>query len=112
MGGKLLVFLGTLVLISCASTSPASKELAATLIFVRGDNPADKTSGIYSIGDYSLPLVSVQVNVAPGLRNIGYNCPGYIFVDGPPSVSFKFEGGLTYEMACQKNGSPIFQVKK
>lgn len=112
MGGKVLVLLGSLALASCTSVSPASKELAATLIFVRGDRPTDKLGGIYSVGDYSLPREpSLEIHLAPGNRNIGYSCPGYVFVDSPPSVWHKFDGGITYEMSCQ-NGVPIFRVRK
>ena len=111
MIGKGLTLLVSLALVSCASTAPASKELAATLIFVQGDQPLDKLGGIYTVGDYSLPHEpSLEVHLAPGNRNIGYSCPGYIFVDNPPSVWHKFEGGLTYEMSCEK-GVPVFRLR-
>lgn len=112
MIGKLLACLVSLALVSCISTSPAAKELAAILIFVQGDRPLDKVGGIYTVGDYALPREpSLEVHLAPGNRDIGYSCPGYIFVDNPPSVWHKFEGGLTYEMSCEK-GEPKFRVRR
>jgi hypothetical protein len=110
--GKVVACLVCLALVACASTSPASKELAATLIFVQGDQPLDKLGGIYTVGDYALPREpSREVHLAPGNRNIGYSCPGYIFVDNPPSIWHKFEGGVTYEMSCEK-GVPTFRVMR
>jgi hypothetical protein len=110
--GKVLACLGSVALVGCASTSPAANALAATLVFVHGDQPLDKLGGIYTIDDDPLPRApSLEVHLAPGNRNIGYSCPGYIFVDNPPSVWHKFEGGLTYEMSCE-NGVPIFQASK
>jgi hypothetical protein len=83
------------------------------LIFVQGDQPMNRGGGgIYSVGEYDLPREpSLEVHLAPGNRNIGYSCPGYVFVDNPPSVWHKFEGALTYEMTCEK-GVPIFRVRQ
>ncbi len=111
MGGKVCTILSCVALVSCASPSPASKELAATLVFVKGDRALDAGAGIYSIGEYDLPREpTLVVQIAPGQRNIGYLCPGYVFVDGPPTVWHKFNGGVTYEMSCE-SGVPIFRVR-
>jgi hypothetical protein len=100
------------LLSACASAPPAATELAATLSFVAGDKPLDRGSGIYSIGNYNLPREPMKVvYIAPGYREIGYNCPGYIFVDNPPTVLHKFLGGKQYELFCDKDGKPVFHVK-
>ncbi|MGH9694627.1 MAG: hypothetical protein ACRD5Z_10820 [Bryobacteraceae bacterium] len=114
---RLLLALAVLpvLLSSCAdllaTDDPGAKELAATLSFVAGDRPLDRGAGIYSIGDYSPPHLPVtNIAIAPGRRNIGYLCPGWIFVDGPPTVWHKFQGGKHYELYCQA-GNPIFRIK-
>lgn len=80
---------------------PAAEELAATLVFVPGDKPLDAGSGIVSVGRYNFPSMPVKLaHIAPGDRRIGFFCPGYIYVDGPPTVVQAFEGGVRYTMAC------------
>jgi hypothetical protein len=92
-------------------TAPASKELAATLLFVQGDKPLDVGSGIVSVGNYYFPSAPVKLTyIAPGEREIGYNCPGYIYVDGPPTVAQTFEGGKRYELFC-RGGRPVIRVQ-
>jgi hypothetical protein len=107
-----LVALMSVLLNGCASVPPSATELAATVSFVEGDRPLDRGAGIYSVGNYNLPREpSLVVYVAPGYREIGYNCPGYIFVDGAPTVSYKFWGGEQYEIFCDKNGKPVIRKK-
>jgi hypothetical protein len=92
-------------------TTPASKELAATLLFVQGDKPLDVGSGIVSVGNYYFPSAPVKLAyIAPGGREIGYNCPGYIYVDGSPTVVQTFEGGKRYELFC-RGGKPVIRVQ-
>ena len=88
---------------------PASTELAATVMFVQGDTALDAGSGIVSVGNYYFRSVPVKLAyIAPGVRQLGYNCPGEIYVDGPPIVEAKFEGGKRYELFC-KNGAPVLR---
>jgi len=103
------------LLTGCATTpsndAAAAKELAATLSFVAGDKPLDHGAGIYSVGDFFPPRAPVtSIQIAPGNRNIGYNCPGYIFVDGSATVWHKFQGGKSYELYCEA-GEPMFRIK-
>ena len=112
---RILLLLGFLSLFTgCTAlkpTAPGSEELAATLLFVRGDKPLDAGSGIVSVGNYFFPSAPVKVaHIAPGEREIGYNCPGYIYVDGPPTVLQAFEGGKRYELFC-RGGKPILRVQ-
>jgi hypothetical protein len=112
---RILLLLPVLVLLSdCTAfkpTAPASKELAATLIFVQGDKPLDVGSGIVSVGNYYFPSAPVKLAyLAPGERAIGYNCPGHIYVDGPPTVVQTFEGGKSYELSC-RGGEPVIHVQ-
>jgi hypothetical protein len=92
-------------------TTPASKELAATLLFVQGDKPLDVDLGLVSVGNYYFPSAPVKLAyIAPGGREIGYNCPGYIYVDGPPTVVQTFVGGKRYELFC-RGGKPVIRVQ-
>jgi hypothetical protein len=115
MKNYLLLLLFVLGTSGCATTSgndaAGANELAATLSFVAGDRSLDRGAGIYSVGEYFPPLAPVTtIQIAPGSRNIGYNCPGYIFVDGSPTVWHTFQGGKYYELMCIA-GKPVFRVK-
>ena len=114
MSRILLLLLALALLPGCTAfkpTAPASKELAATLIFVQGDKPLDMGSGIVSVGNYYFPSAPVTLAyIAPGERAIGYNCPGYIYVDGPPTVVQTFEGGKSYELSCH-GGKPVIRER-
>ena len=106
------IFLFTLMVVGCATTSdsalPSEIELAASLSFVAGDTPLDRGAGIQSVGDHF--VLTTQIQIAPGMRKIGYNCPGFIFVDGAPTVWHRFKGGVAYEMYCVK-GEPVFRAR-
>lgn len=87
------------------------KRLTATLFFVRGDRPLDVASGIVLVGNYYFPSAPVKLAyVAPGESTIGYNCPGYIYVDRPPTLVQAFEGGKRYELSC-RGGKPVIRVQ-
>lgn len=114
MGRILLLPCAALLLTGCAvfkPVVPASRELAATLLFVQGDRPLDAGSDIVSVGNYYFPSAPVKLTyMAPGNREIGYNCPGDIYVDGPPTVTREFEGGKRYELFC-RGGKPVIRAR-
>ena len=91
---------------------PETRELAASLSYVAGDKPLESGSGIVSVGNYYFPNGYPRtVYFAPGKRDIGYYCPGPIYVDGPPTISYNFLGGQQYEFYC-KNNEPHIRVKQ
>jgi hypothetical protein len=101
-----------LLLSGCAgfprSPSPEATELAASLSYVAGDLPLEPGSGIVSVGDYYFPNGYPRlVHLAPGRREVGYYCGGQIYVDGPPTVTYDFEGGRSYKLYCQKGQAHI-----
>ena len=96
-----------LLLTGCAS---APGPLPAVLTFVAGDTPLDEGSGIIYVGSERFPVHGARTTpVAPGIRTIGYYCPGVIYVDEPPEVLHIFRAGSHYEMYCKK-GKAAFRV--
>jgi hypothetical protein len=90
------------------SPAPETAELAASLSYVAGDLPLEPGSGIVSVGSYYFPYgYSRVVHLAPGKREVGFYCPGFIYVDGPPTISYNFVGGQSYELYCQKGQAHI-----
>lgn len=63
-------------------------------------------NGIWSVDGRDMPKGPVQsISVVPGKRAIGYLCPGWLFMDGPPTLSHVFEAGRRYEIDCEKTPS-------
>lgn len=94
-----------LLLSGCAgflhNPPPQATQLAAELSYVEGDTPLEPGLGIVSVGNYYFPHgYPTVVYLAPGKRDIGYYCPGDIYVDGPPTISYDFIGGQSYELYC------------
>ena len=100
--------------LACLMAGCASEPLAApaaSLSFVSGDRSLDQASGIFAVDDSYFPGGPMKfAQVRPGRRNISYNCPGFVFVDAPPSVWHTFKSRAQYELFC-KNGTPAFRVK-
>ena len=90
------------------SPAPETTELAASLSYVAGDLPLEPGSGIVSVGSYYFPHgYPTVVHLAPGKREVGFYCPGLIYLDGPPTISYNFVGGQSYELFCQKGRAHI-----
>ena len=86
------------------SAPPESTELAATLRLAPGVS-------IESVGKYYFTNTHPNsVHLAPGWREIGYNCPDAVSVDGPPTLTYKFHGGLAYELYCSNITAHIRKV--
>ena len=99
-----------LSLVGCVSApfsvSPAPNQPMATLtVGARMGHPISQGyDGIWSVDGRDIPKGPVQsIFVAPGKRTIGYICPGWLSMDGPPTLSHVFEAGTHYEINCEKD---------
>ena len=92
-------------LAGCApfAVRPAPDQPMAHLIV--GDRPGERFSddynGIWHVDDRDIPSGPVRsIYVAPGERSIGYICPGWLVLDGPPTLSHIFVAGVEYVLDC------------
>ena len=104
-----LVALLCLSLAGCVSApfsaDPVSERPMATLtIGPRAGYPVlQKHDGIWSVDSRDIPNGPVQsLFVVPGKHKIGYNCPGWITMDGPAILPYVFEADRRYEINCEK----------
>ena len=52
------------------------------------------------------------ITVEPGSRVIGYTCPNFITMDGPPTVSAEILPGKHYVLACDAKGNATITEAK
>ena len=69
--------------------------------------PLGEWDGIWYVDGSDFDRPRSHVYVARGRRIIGYNCPGWVSVDGYVGLQHRFEGGKRYEMVCEKKGPVI-----
>jgi hypothetical protein len=82
----------------------------ARLSFVATDGAAARQGydGLWSVGTASFaPPGRTSVWVRPGERSVGHVCPGVIFVDWPPTLTYTFEPGGRYELVCERGKGSI-----
>ena len=100
------------LLAGCAShhfavVPSSSHSLAALALHAsEGDSISTGYDGIWSVDGRDVPDGPVQsIFVAAGKRTVGYNCPGWIFTDAPPTLEYVFEADKRYEVICGKRPS-------
>ena len=83
---------------------------AAFLKYV-GDTSLGPGDGIYMVDGHALDRPPQnEVYVRPGHREIAFNCPGWITVDGLPSTTYTFKSGGKYGLFCVA-GIPTVQIR-
>ena len=61
----------------------------------------DGYHGIRAIDDHDVPSgAALSLFVKPGAHVVGYSCPGWIFLDSPPTIQHVFEPGGRYVLSC------------
>jgi hypothetical protein len=106
-----VVLLATL-LAGCVSTPIVGPEFngAAFLEYV-GDTSLGPGDGIYMIDGHALDRPpQKEVYIRPGRREVAFNCPGWLSVDGLPSTAYTFKAGGRYGLFCS-SGSPAVQIR-
>jgi hypothetical protein len=106
--GMRLLALAAAVLLSGCSTIRVNAP--ATLEFV--PTPGDALAGgIWSVDWEELQGAPVgAATLRPGKRVIGYTCPGFLFVDNPPELRFRFASGIKYFLSCDGRTPTVREV--
>jgi hypothetical protein len=101
---------GLLLLTGCVSSpfsvspSPDHPMVLLTISARSGYPSVPQYDGIWSIDGRDIPKGPVQsIHIAPGEHEISYLCPGWISMDGFPSLPYVFAAGAHYEINCEKN---------
>lgn len=102
--------------VSACSSLPAVMESsadAAQLSFRAPSEvfPDNRRGGIFTVDGHAMKEGRQGVlKIAPGLRTIGYLCPGWMFIDGYPKVSHDFAASRLYELSCADGKAKIRPV--
>lgn len=73
--------------------------------------PDNRLGGILTVDGHAVKEGrKVALTLAPGLRTIGYLCPGWLFVDAYPTVSHDFAASRHYELSCADGKAQIRPV--
>ena len=92
--------------VSACSSTPyvlESSAGAAQLSFRQPteDFPDNRLGGIFAVDGHEVKEDrQAALELAPGLRTIGYLCPGWMFIDGYPTVRHDFAARRHYELSC------------
>lgn len=92
-----------LALLGCASTTLPAPP-AAVLSFADPESPYAAAEFLTLDGE-PVPGTPTEMSIPPGEREIGYSCAGIITMDGPTTVTARFESGKTYHLHCEANRS-------
>ena len=104
---KFLTFLLVLLATSCAHRpSPPP----ATLEFNPEVDGSIAGGGIWAIDDELFERPAATVKIRAGKRTVGYACPGWLFVDWPSTLRYRFESGKAYVMRCVAD-MPVISTK-
>lgn len=112
---NMLLFAMGLLSVGCTAmlreTSPTPSPNYASLSFRSADgSPLGEWDGIWYVDGLDFRKPQAHVFVAKGRRVIGYNCPGWVSVDGYVGLEHHFAGGKHYEMVCEKKGPVIYAL--
>lgn len=83
-----------------ASERP-SPDYALLVLSIEDGRQATSLDGILAVDGADLSEGQrKRIYVAKGLRKIGYECPGWVTVDGPATIDKRFKPGKRYRLVC------------
>jgi len=89
----------------------ASPNYALLSLAVEKGSHASAYDGILSVDGADVPKeLRQQAYVAGGSRRVGYECPGWITMDGPSTIDRYFEPGKRYRLMCGSKPALIIEL--
>jgi|SRR6185437_1827714 len=108
------IFLALIILIATScSNSPfrnAPPQESASLSLPKSTDTLapNRLGGLFAIDGRSVAAESRNiVFLSPGSHKISFLCPGWMYVDGFPSLRHKFLVGKKYELSCSSGAVEI-----
>lgn len=96
-------------LYGCAS-DPGLNTPANSSLLSLPPSPGSKhiDGGIVTIDHFRMAGAPVaMVRIPAGVHRVGYRCPGWLYMDMSPVLTFTFKGGVDYRMSCGKDGAAV-----
>ena len=99
VGAVLLILLGCSTVAPPFSDTPSPRR--ATLTFVLEPNTDQTGAGIHGVGEpHQFPPRQV-LYIEDGYRTVWYDCPEYVYAYAGPNISYHFQAGKSYQLACR-----------
>lgn len=112
---RVLLALGVSACAGCAGSAiMGASPQAAELVLRKSQEQqrANRAGGIFLVdGRKVAEDQRYGVRVSAGSRRIAFLCPGWMFIDGFPSIRHRFEAGHRYELVCDDGPSRIEPVE-
>jgi hypothetical protein len=109
---KILLALVVLVVTGCSSSpfrnAPQQASASLSLPKAADTYAPNRLGGLFAIDGH--PVAAQNRNsvfLAPGSHKISFLCPGWMYVDGFPSLRHKFAAGEKYELSCSSGAVEI-----
>lgn len=87
----------------CATNNARPDEKPARLSFATIGTVEGFPGSFRTLDGKPIEDTPTTIELPPGQHTIGYWCPNHLVMDGPPTVSAKFEAGRSYVLHCQGN---------
>ena len=96
------IFAAIATSIGCAShvVSDAPSDRHAKLTVIGHPDFPNEEFGVNGVGDPFQFEPRPILYVPKGRRVIWYGCPGFVYTDSGPSVTYRFKAGASYELVC------------
>lgn len=114
---RILPALMVINIAACSSgqfhNAPTSTHLSASLLLELPNQSLapNRLGGIFAIDGQAVASESRnQVYLSPGTHKISYLCPGWMYVDGFPTIKRNFIVGKQYKLSCTTGSVTIDSV--
>ncbi len=92
------------ILMGCISVAKQASDMPkdgyAKLALVGTSDYPGESFGINGVRDPNQFKARKIIYIAKGRRTVWYGCPGFVYTDSGPSITYRFKDGERYELVC------------